>query len=49
MKTSRLSESIREALNGQMTKEAHAAQIYLSYGAWADSQGFGMPMKSEIT
>lgn len=30
-----------EALNAQMTKEAHAAQIYLSYGAWADSQGFG--------
>ena len=41
MKTSRLSESIRDALNAQMTKEAHAAQIYLSYGAWADSQGFG--------
>lgn len=40
MKTSRLSESIREALNAQMTKEAHASQIYLSYGAWADAQGF---------
>lgn len=41
MKTSRLSESLRGALNSQMTKEAHAAQIYLSYGAWADAQGFG--------
>lgn len=30
-----------EALNAQMTKEAHASQIYLSYGAWADSNGFG--------
>jgi len=40
MKTSRLSESMRDALNSQMTKEAHAAQIYLSYGAWANSQGF---------
>jgi len=28
------------ALNSQMTKEAHAAQIYLSYGSWADSQGY---------
>jgi ferritin len=41
MKTSRLSKTMREALNAQMTKEAHAAQIYLSYGAWADAQGFG--------
>jgi ferritin len=24
-----------------MTKEAHASQIYLSYGSWADSQGYG--------
>jgi ferritin len=23
-----------------MTKEAHASQIYLSYGAWADNNGF---------
>ena len=30
-----------EALNAQMTKEAHASQIYLSYAAWADSKGFG--------
>jgi ferritin len=40
MKTSRLSQSIRQVLNTQMTKEAHAAQIYLSYGAWANAQGF---------
>ncbi len=29
------------ALNAQMTKEAHAAEIYLSYGAWVESEGFG--------
>src|SRR5436305_9019959 len=41
MDTNRLSEKINIALNEQMTKEAHASQIYLSYAAWADSQGFG--------
>jgi len=29
-----------EVLNEQMTKEAHAAQIYLSYAAWADDKGY---------
>jgi ferritin len=41
MNTNRLSNPMAEALNAQMTKEAHASQIYLSYAAWADSQGFG--------
>lgn len=41
MNTNRLSKTLAEALNAQMTKEAHAAQIYLSYAAWADGQGFG--------
>jgi len=41
MNTNRLSKTIEEALNAQMTKEAHASQIYLSYASWADSQGFG--------
>lgn len=40
MNTNRLSEKLSTALNAQMTKEAHASQIYLSYAAWADSQGF---------
>src|ERR1700735_5654546 len=40
MKTNRLSATIQSALNAQMTKEAHASQIYLSYGAWADGQGY---------
>lgn len=41
MNTNRLSDKMAEVLNSQMIKEAHAAQIYLSYGAWADSQGYG--------
>jgi ferritin len=41
MNTNRLSKSIATALNAQMTKEAHASQIYLSYAAWADRKGFG--------
>jgi ferritin len=41
MNTNRLSKTIEAALNDQMTKEAEASQIYLSYGAWCDSQGFG--------
>ena len=41
MNTNRLSKTISDALNAQMTKEAHASQIYLSYAAWADSKGYG--------
>jgi ferritin len=40
MNTNRLSTTLAAGLNVQMTKEAHASQIYLSYAAWADSQGF---------
>ncbi|MFT5602758.1 MAG: ferritin [Parvicella sp.] len=40
MNTNRLSKTIAAALNTQMTKEAHASQIYLSYAAWADRKGF---------
>ncbi|HEY6172583.1 MAG TPA: ferritin [Candidatus Kapabacteria bacterium] len=40
MNTNRLSKPMAAALNAQITKEAHASQIYLSYGAWATSQGF---------
>lgn len=42
MDTNRLSKTMEKALNDQVTKEAHAAQIFLSYGAWADSQGCGV-------
>ena len=41
MNTNRLSEGLQEALNAQLTKEAHASQIYLSYAAWAGNGGFG--------
>lgn len=41
MDTNRLSKSLAKALNDQMTKEAHASQIYLSYAAWADDKGYG--------
>ncbi len=40
MDTNRLSKTIEAALNDQMTKEAHASQIYLSYASWADSAGY---------
>lgn len=40
MNTNRLSETLRKALNDQMTKEASAAQTYLSYGAWAAAEGY---------
>ena len=40
MNTNRLSKTLAASLNAQMTKEAFASQIYLSYGAWADSQGY---------
>jgi len=40
MDTNRLSGTIAKALNQQMTNEAHNAQIYLSYGAWADGKGY---------
>ncbi len=41
MNTNRLSKKIQDILNLQVKKEANAAQIYLSYGCWADAQGYG--------
>lgn len=40
MNTNRLSKTICKSLNSQMTKEAHAAQIYLAYGSWAVANGY---------
>src|ERR1700733_14982334 len=40
MNTNRLSPTLAKALNDQMTNEAHNAQIYLSYGAWASEKGY---------
>jgi ferritin len=41
MKTNRLSNSLTQALNEQMIKEAHASQTYLSFASWAENEGFG--------
>ena len=41
MDKNRLSTTLSAALNSQMTKEAHASQIYLSYASWASNQGYG--------
>ena len=40
MNKNRLSPALASALNAQMTKEAYASQIYLSFASWADTQGF---------
>ena len=40
MDTNRLSKKMAAALNDQVTEEANAAQIYLSYGAWAAGEGY---------
>lgn len=40
MKTDRLSPAMNQALNQQVTTEAHAAQTYLAYAAWADDAGY---------
>ena len=40
METNRLSATLAAALNQQMTNEAHNAQIYLAYAAWASDQGY---------
>ena len=40
MNTNRLSETLRSALNTQMTNEAYNAQIYLAYASWAASEGY---------
>src|ERR1700733_14329061 len=40
MRTNRLSDTLCHGLNIQMTKEAHASQIYLSLASWADNAGY---------
>ena len=41
MDTKRISKSIEDILNAQVKQEAEASQIFLSYGIWADSMGYG--------
>lgn len=40
MKTKRISDAMEALLNKQMTREAHQAQVYLSYACWAEVNGF---------
>ena len=40
MDTNRLSATLANALNNQMTNEAHNSQIYLAYGSWAADKGY---------
>lgn len=36
----RISDQMEQLLNKQMTREAYQAQVYLSYGAWAEENSF---------
>jgi len=38
--TARFSERMEQELNLQMTREAEASQLYLSFASWAEVQGF---------
>ena len=40
METNRLSPTLAQALNQQMTNEAANAQIYLAYASWANEKGY---------
>ena len=40
MNRNRLSDTLCEALNAQVTQEAHSAQIYLSFASWAKYKGY---------
>jgi ferritin len=40
MNTNRLSQTITQALNDQMTAEAYASQVYLAYAVWAKDKGY---------
>lgn len=41
MAVKRFTDMMENALNQQMTREAHQAQIYLSYASWAEVNGYG--------
>jgi ferritin len=40
MNKNRLSSALEAGLNKQMTQEAWAAQVYLSYASWAAAEGY---------
>lgn len=36
----RITPKMEQLLNAQMTREAYQAQVYLSYGSWAEVNSF---------
>ncbi|HUH73032.1 MAG TPA: ferritin [Chitinophagales bacterium] len=40
MNDRKISEKMEQLLNKQMTREAYQAQVYLSYGSWAEVNSF---------
>ena len=40
MENKRISSAMEKMLNEQMTREAYQAQVYLSYGCWAEENSF---------
>ena len=40
MSKKRISEAMENQLNEQVTKEAEAAQVFLSYASWAENKGY---------
>lgn len=40
MNDKRISDKMEQLLNKQMTREAYQAQVYLSYGSWAEVNSF---------
>ncbi|MDB5029842.1 ferritin [Mucilaginibacter sp.] len=40
MEANKLSQTLEKALNDQMNNEAHNAQMYLAYAAWASENGY---------
>lgn len=40
MKNKRISDDMEKMLNEQMSREAYQAQVYLSYGCWAEENSF---------
>ncbi|MBJ2174356.1 ferritin [Aureibaculum sp. A20] len=40
MENKRISSKMEKMLNEQMTREAYQAQVYLSYGCWAEENSF---------
>lgn len=40
MSIKRISDEMEQILNKQITREAHASQVFLAYGSWADTKKY---------